>query len=93
METDLAQLADSLAKLSDQIGALVSWMKILTGALAGSLFVGLAVLHQIVSVKRWQTEYAAPLARLAAEQRARASHERTVAARRASRTDSDQPPH
>lgn len=87
METDLAQLAVSLAKLADQIAGLVAWMKMLTGVLVGSLLVGVAILAQVARVKRWQLDHGPPLERLAAEQRARASHRRTIIARRLLRSD------
>jgi hypothetical protein len=83
----------ALAQLTAQFAEIVRWVKILTGVITASLFVGFAVLYQVWRVKRWQIEHGPPLERLAAEQRGRAAHGRVVAARRPHHSGTSETPH
>lgn len=84
------EVAVQIASLTTHVADLIRWMRVFTGVTVFGVFLVLAVLHRVIRIER---DHGPVIRRLSAEQRARASHERTVAARRASRSDNDQPPH
>lgn len=90
LANQIAALTTQTAALASAVGSLVYWMRIVSGAGITGIILILAVLYRVVRIER---DHGPVIRRLSAEQRARASHDRAVAARRASRSDNDQPPH
>jgi hypothetical protein len=76
---------------------LLTWAKIIAALLVAWILVvvwiGLHLSRRLARVERWNIVHGPPLVRLAAEQRARASLGRAVAARRPHRSGTDDVPH